>query len=236
MVRNTHQRDLVGVSLLYARPSDGMAFLDSHCVAAGSAKQLRARVRELAARGCAQESSKFLGIEDLYCVRGPLRSGGQLGMTPYEERRTLASAKRLVERADRKLPRAKWLCAKPVYFVESTDGDYALLAFLLVKGDATGLRGVRRLASSASFLSSLKRTPPFESRDKRFRLVGFKGIQALNGDPRRGDPYEQLERRFRSLPKLRKMLMPRRSIEAFFARRNRRSEGAPKYSIARRVS
>lgn len=196
--------------------------MDSYCLAVGSPEGLRARVRKLVAKTISHDPARFLGIADVFHAEGPLQSGCMLGHCTYLEIKTRAAARTLLAPIRLKGVEATWLCAQPVYFVEACDGDYAVTAHLLVRRSTRGLSHVKRLAKSPRFIAVLKRTAPFEPLDDAYHLLGFRGIHPIAAGPLQEVPFEELERRYRSLPTLRKELVSKRRIDSFFASRRTR--------------
>jgi hypothetical protein len=177
-----------GVRLAFALPREGSFRRVSmdFAIAAGSAHELLERAKALGALEVeANPALRYLGVEDVFHVSGPVRPGAFLGAEDHEDVTTPAQAETLVTRTiAENVPAgaaATPLRAEVVYFATGTpDGDLALVAtFVLRSSRGRALRDAAQVGRSPRAFTQLRDSGVVA---ESIELVGVRGIHKL---PRR---------------------------------------------------
>jgi hypothetical protein len=226
----------VGVTLLFASRQEGRleAWLKSYIIPGTSRQEVvekADRIRKSQETGRADQPGDFvayLGLEDVFCVGGPVRHGALLGRTTLWERDTLEGAESLVKQPDdfafheqQKDYEGKWYLADPVYFVglpEEEDLNRSISCHALIEStdQAKVIPRAFAVAESAEFQQQIMACDFEGLRRDQLRFVGFEDIRVVSEDVEKGGAFLFLAREFDSMRKIRALRIKEEELRGFF--------------------
>jgi hypothetical protein len=227
----------VGLTLLFAVTKTGSvegrlnSYIAPYRARQSAREEVTAAAAEIGARQVAatrdREKVEYLGIEDVFCVVGPIGHGMLLGRsTLWDHHDPRAMTKLLRAPSDYSLHRrparqGTLYMASLLYFHDDLRDEadsYGVACLALIEAQVrSAVPGLAdAVANSQSFLRSISRCDALSLDADALQYVGIEDIEVLAEDPRRGGAFQRLSREVASVDELHEMLASREDIEGFF--------------------
>ncbi len=225
------RQDYVGVTLLFIdrRSYDFEAVLMSFIINGLTYSDVIRELKELGEKYNVYDEKnrlftfKYIGIEDIFQIVGPIGKGSLLGRTTIWDQ-SFQDAKNIISEPDKYTLheqmndfQGKWFLAVPVYYVKSVSKENGRIISCncLVKSSDTVIN-TENLVTSNNFMEKIIRCDSENLKLNELNFIGFEDISVVYGDVQKGEPFMKMAKKFKSLTDIYSMVIHDEEIVSFF--------------------
>ena len=225
---------LVGVTLLFFMREDQVlkGILKSYVLSSDSIEEVRIEANLIGEKQNVFDSRKneysfkYLGIEDIFKVIGPVEHGAMLGrMTIWDQ--TIEEARKLVLDSSQFAMHSqldsfsgKWYLATPAYFVNTHDPEelrsISCLCLIESQDPSSVIEKATCVSTSHEFKSKIVEAECEGLELDELFFLGFEDIKAESDDIQNGGAFLQLYKEIDSIEEIEDLLADEDEISGFF--------------------